>query len=98
MIGDDDPFSGPPYSRPPLSGSVSDRHWVKFNASLFSANAAWSAFKAVLFVVVALVTVAILSVLFGTPAVGVFLGVLVVALLVVGLRAQRRRRARVPRW
>jgi Flp pilus assembly protein TadB len=93
VIGDQDPFS-----RAPLAGSTADRHWVKSNASLFSANAAWFFLKAVLFLVVALVAVAILSAFFGSSVVAVFVGVLAVALLVIGLRAQRRRRARVPRW
>ena len=89
---------GDPFSRPPLAGSVTDRQWAKSNASLFSAGAAWFFLKAVLFLVVGLVAVALLSVFFGSSVAGVFVVVLVVALLVAGLRRQRRRRARVPRW
>jgi Flp pilus assembly protein TadB len=87
-----------PFSRPPLAGSVSDKNWVKSNASLFSANAGWFFLKAVLFLVVVLVAVAMLSVFFGPTVTSVFVLLLVAALLVLGLRRQRRRRAQVPRW
>ena len=81
-----------------LTGSVTEKPWVKANASLFSANAGWFFLKAVLFLVVVLVAVAMLSAFFGSSVAGIFVGVLAVALIVVGLRRQRRRRARVPRW
>jgi hypothetical protein len=41
-----------PFSRPPLAGSTSDRHWVQRNATLFSANEAWASFKSLLLLVV----------------------------------------------
>ncbi len=84
-----------PFSRPPLAGSASEEQWVKSNASLFSATAAWFFLKAVLFLVVTLVAVAFLLAFFGSSVATVFVVVLVAALLVVGLRRQRRKRARV---
>jgi Flp pilus assembly protein TadB len=87
-----------PWSRPPFAGSVSDRHWVRRNATLFGGNTAWSVFKGLLLAVVALVAVAFVSVLFGSTVTAVFVLLLVAALVVRGVRRQMRLRAQVPRW
>jgi hypothetical protein len=89
-----DPFSGPP-----LSGSVSDKHWVRRNATLFSTNEAWASFKSLLLLVVLVfVVMPIAFVFLGSFGMLVVLGLIVAMLLVLGLRRQRRRRAQVPRW
>jgi Flp pilus assembly protein TadB len=88
-----------PFSPPPLAGSVSDRPWVQRNATLFSANEAWTSFKfLLLLVVLVFVVMPIAFVFFGSFGMLVVLGLIVAMLLVLGLRRQRRRRAQVPRW
>jgi Flp pilus assembly protein TadB len=88
-----------PFSSPPLAGSKSDQQWVQRNATLFGANEAWGSFKfLLLFVVLVFVVLPIAFVFLGSLGMLVVLGLVVAMLLVLGVRAQRRRRARVPRW